>query len=155
MVLSKSDLIIRAGLESQFPNLAKTGYSITSPRDNRYNCIAWAIGDATKWWWPVNKYWPGNTPRTTAISAFIMQFSMHGYNEVKSDSLEPGVEKVALYADSFMQVTHAARQLTNGKWTSKMGEQFDIVHALTGLDGGPYGAIGCVLQRILPTQKGP
>ena len=32
-------------MEQAFPNLADSGYSITSERSPRYNCIAWAAGD--------------------------------------------------------------------------------------------------------------
>lgn len=30
--------------ESLFPDLARTGYQITSPPDPVYNCIAWTAG---------------------------------------------------------------------------------------------------------------
>ncbi len=33
-----------------FPNLKN--YQITSPKDYRYNCIAWAAGDTKNWWQP-------------------------------------------------------------------------------------------------------
>jgi hypothetical protein len=34
-----------AELEQTFPNLRDSGYRITGPATNRYNCIAWAGGD--------------------------------------------------------------------------------------------------------------
>ena len=39
-------------LESSFPNLKADGYQVTSPQSLEYNCIAWAAGDNTQWWWP-------------------------------------------------------------------------------------------------------
>jgi hypothetical protein len=27
-------------------------WSVTSPADTLTNCIAWAAGDTTQWWWP-------------------------------------------------------------------------------------------------------
>ena len=27
-------------------------YSITSPTEISYNCIAWAANEDTRWWWP-------------------------------------------------------------------------------------------------------
>jgi len=32
-------------LEQLFPGLQITPYLVTSPRDRKYNCIAWAAGD--------------------------------------------------------------------------------------------------------------
>ena len=39
-------------IEQYFPNLAATGYAVTSPPAAAYNCIAWAAGVADSWWWP-------------------------------------------------------------------------------------------------------
>ena len=36
---------------------------------------------------------------------------------VRELQLEPGFEKIALYADNSGKPTHAARQLDNGRWT--------------------------------------
>jgi hypothetical protein len=41
--------------------------------------------------------------------------------------LEPGFLKVALYGTG-LTYTHAARQLADGKWTSKLGKGEDIEH---------------------------
>ena len=32
-------------IDQFFPGLVRTGYRVTSPPDNLYNCIAWAAGD--------------------------------------------------------------------------------------------------------------
>jgi hypothetical protein len=32
-------------LETLFPGLGGSGYVVTSPADDRYNCIAWAVHD--------------------------------------------------------------------------------------------------------------
>lgn len=39
-------------LEELFPGLRETEYTLTSPEDRGYNCIAWAAGDLSRWWWP-------------------------------------------------------------------------------------------------------
>ena len=47
--------------ESLFPDLARTGYQVTSPPDPVYNCIAWAAGRTDEWWWPDVggfEFWP-------------------------------------------------------------------------------------------------
>lgn len=43
--------------------------------------------------------------------------------------------------------THAARQLENGKWTSKLGQLEDIEHELDGLVGDKYGIVVTILRR--------
>lgn len=42
--------------------------------------------------------------------------------------------------------SHAARQLPNGRWTSKCGQAEDIEHDLRDLEGRLYGK-GCVLHE--------
>jgi hypothetical protein len=39
--------------ENQFPNLAATGYIITSSQTASYNCFAWAAGETDRWWNPL------------------------------------------------------------------------------------------------------
>ena len=61
------------------------------------------------------------------------------------------MQKIALYAkivDQVEEVTHAARQLPCGKWTSKLGDSEDIVHPkLDILEGPAYGGVICFLSR--------
>jgi hypothetical protein len=48
-------------LEAVFPNLANSGYRVTSPADPGDNCLAWAVGDTSHFWDPVRVrgyYWP-------------------------------------------------------------------------------------------------
>jgi hypothetical protein len=59
------------------------------------------------------------------------------------------MEKVALYATD-EGPAHAARQLSNGRWTSKLGRDEDIEHELEGLAGSHYGAVVQFLQRQVP-----
>jgi hypothetical protein len=47
--------------------------------------------------------------------------------------------------------THAARQLPDGTWTSKLGISEDIQHALDDLAGAVYRAVVQILKRALPT----
>ena len=41
---------------------------------------------------------------------------------------------VAIYQSGGLP-THAARQLSDGNWTSKLGPNIDITHSLSGLEG--------------------
>jgi hypothetical protein len=63
--------------------------------------------------------------------------------------VEPGYEKVALYALAGLP-KHAARQLPGGRWTSKLGPLEDVEHALEGLIGTWYGNVVQILKRPLP-----
>jgi hypothetical protein len=138
--------------ESLFPDLARTGYQITSPPDSNYNCIAWAAGQQQPWWWPDPDgfdYWPPGVARERTLAAFIQAFATVGYTPCAADTLEPGWEKVAIYAND-EGPCHAARQLSNGRWTSKLGPDDDIEHTLEGLCGPLYGAVVQFLRRPLP-----
>ena len=83
-----------------FPHLKN--YQITSPADYRYNCIAWAAGDANNWWQPSGApyfFWPG-TAAGDSLENCVKTFYLLGYQEETDAVCEPGFEKVALYADA-------------------------------------------------------
>ncbi len=44
-------------LAGQFPGLSNEGFQIVEQASSRYNCIAYAAGDTTDWWWQ-GRYWP-------------------------------------------------------------------------------------------------
>ena len=137
-------------LESVFPQLSRSAYIITSPSTPEYNCIAWAAGDTERWWWPVAgsyAYWPSNVPVQETLAAFIQAFATVGFMPCEDSQMEQGYEKVALYVDQKGKPTHAARQLPNGRWTSKLGKIEDIEHELEGVTGSVYGAVAQVLKR--------
>lgn len=95
----------REAVEAQIPRLALNDYRITSPRDNKYNCFAYAAGDTTR-------IWSARDPR------------------------------------------HAARQLPNGRWTSKLGDHVDIEHAALDAVGGDFYGEPAVFMRK-PTKLPP
>jgi hypothetical protein len=118
---------------SDLPNLTSTNHVVTSPFKARYNCIAWAAGNDTRWWWPVGRYyWPPNVPRVETLDAFIAAFATLGFVECADALLEANFEKIAIYAvpgpGGAFTPTHGARQLPDGKWTSKLGPFEDITH---------------------------
>ena len=136
-------------LEELFPKLSTTSYQITSPRTYSYNCIAWAAMDQDNWWWPDEDgcyYWPDEAPREETIEAFIQAYGLSGYEVCDDAQLEAGFEKIALYALN-NRPKHAARQLNNGNWTSKLGQLEDIEHTLDGLVGNAYGAVVQFMRR--------
>lgn len=148
----------RAGFpipNQRFPNLifGKNGNNKrTSWSTSRYNCTAWAADDPMRPWWPqsFNAYWPSNAINDNTIPAFVSAFQTLGYEVCADGSLEPGFEKVAIYARPDKKPQHAARQLRDGRWTSKMGLAYwpDIRHDTLDVVSGPvYGAPVCYMRR--------
>jgi hypothetical protein len=135
-------------LQRYFPNLDENNYKATSPGDNGYNCIAWAYGVNDNWFWPDDYYfWPEDIKREETVEAFIELFRSINYERCDTASLETDREKVAIYALCGIP-THAARQLPNGKWTSKLGEEIDIEHDnLACLNGPVYGEVEIIMSR--------
>jgi hypothetical protein len=141
-------------LEELFPGLAQGVYAITNARSRRYNCIAWAAADQSRWWWPgpdeENEYWPDAVAREETLEAFQALFASLGYEPCDAEAFESGCAKVALFANENREPKHAARQLSSGRWTSKLGAWEDIEHALHDLDGDEYGAVVLIMMRAEP-----
>lgn len=149
----------------EFPNLKETDYQKTSEPSEDYNCIAWALQDNSKRWDPdeMNQwYWPPGVPRAVEMEALRAAFRTEGFEDCDDGSLEDGIEKIALYATSNEKPTHAARQLENGKWTSKLGDYEDIEHeTLDCLNGERnwFGRIQCYgkavgyMKRVRPAKQ--
>ncbi|MEQ8536244.1 MAG: hypothetical protein RIB93_02065 [Coleofasciculus sp. D1-CHI-01] len=139
--------------EDEFPRLFATGYRITSKASRIYNCFAWAAGEDDRWWNPVEPenpyYWLNGVPAELTIAAFIQAYQTLGYEPCDSSDWEEGFQKIALYATPDGEPTHAARQLPNGKWTSKLGRWEDIEHELDGLISEMYGSVRQILKRPL------
>lgn len=126
-------------LKTLFPALVK--YVETSPATEDYNCIAWACGDNTKWWWPNEAvYWPQGIRCEETVDSFDELFLSGGAFHINSENVEAGIVKIALFALNGVP-KHAARQLPNGMWTSKLGKAIDVAHSLRELEGDQYGIV--------------
>ena len=134
-----------------FPRLTPENHRDTSPRDRRYNCIAWAAEDTSCWWEPGIFWRPADWPvDDLSLSALEVAFRLLSYETCSGGSLEPGYLKVALYGFGF-EYTHAARQLASGKWTSKLGKGIDIEHNTPDVvTGGLYGEVHGFMRRAVP-----
>jgi hypothetical protein len=143
-------------LYKDFPNLTYLNSKQTSEPNDDYNCIAWACEMNDIWLWPgennSSSEWPNNIPRILNKTAFIKLFELFGYKILtdKNSSLEFKTQKIAIYIDELNKPTHAARQLQNGKWTSKIGRNLDIEHDnLSCLEGPAYGKVDIIMARRL------
>lgn len=131
-----------------FPKLAGTQIEITSPIDVDYNCVAWVIGDNSRWWEPYGiilpspspeYHWPNVLPHDKSSSTYIRFFKLHGYKLAEDDSMEPNSRKIAIYLEDD-EFRHVALQRSDGLWSSKIGPKEDIRHELHALEStGPFG----------------
>jgi hypothetical protein len=76
----------------------------------------------------------------------VQAFESLGYQLCEHGHLEAGFAKVAIYALDG-KPAHAARQLPDGRWTSKLGRDIDIAHSLSGLVGPAYGEVAIYVKR--------
>jgi len=95
-------------------------------------------------------FWPVDSSREDhGIGNVVEAFRSLGYEECEDGALEEGCEKLALDG-SAMTYTHAARQLSGGKWTSKLEQLEDITHTTTeAIEGGDYGEVVQYMKRPL------
>lgn len=129
---------IAKNIIQNFPNLEHdANFKVSSKEDIKYNCIAWAYNLADKWMWPNTTenphldgvhYWPTSDILDCDISNFIKAFEEKGYELCEKWEFEKGFRKIALYVTpNTTECTHAARQLQNGFWTSKLGKIEDVL----------------------------
>lgn len=141
-----------------YPNLKPNNFVVRSPKSPKYNCIAWAAGDSRRWWWPsFGYYWPDGVQHANTMDAFIQAFGTLGYvacddKECVGPPHEAGVERIAIYA-IYGVPKHAARQMNERWWTSKMGANIDLEHTLSALEGPFYGSVRKILKRTVPQRR--
>lgn len=90
-------------------------------------------------------YWPPDALRDNdndGIEALKRAFASLGFEDRDNDDLEPGYQKVAVYAQRNDDWLHAAIQESNGEWSSKLGVSYDIRHKTPQCVEGPtYGKV--------------
>jgi hypothetical protein len=131
--------------------LVEEGFQITSLEDSNYNCFAWAGGETACGWDPEEtdgRFWPTGVTRSLDLQAFVAVYSRIGFERCADGQREDGYKKVAIYLNSSNEVEHAARQLPDGTWRSKLGDWEDINHRTTeALEGRFYGRVAAFLRR--------
>jgi hypothetical protein len=92
-------------------------------------------------------------PSEISLDSYKAVFEVLGYLECSTPDFEVGYEKIAIYVDVDLIPCHAARQLVNGNWTSKLGDWQDIEHPnLNSLESSPlmespYGVVALIMRR--------
>ena len=95
-------------------------------------------------------FWPEGLPQDESLKSIVAFFESLGYRLCNGPDLEAGFEKVALFADPEDDYPpHAARQLPDGWWTSKMGwDGVTIEHdGLSCIEGRRYGRVRLCMRR--------
>jgi hypothetical protein len=92
-------------------------------------------------------FWPKGVPRETTLAAFVAAYSTLGFQACDNGDLEQGFEKLAIFLKPAGTPAHAARQLSNGSWTSKLGDHEDIQHELSAVECPTYGQVGQFMKR--------
>jgi hypothetical protein len=135
-------------LRRLFPRLSGNAYQLKSPKARRYNCLAWAAGHNDAWWdAALGGTWPEGVPDDGSVEAAVYLYERLGYTRATDATYEEGVEKIAIYGDD-MGYTHAARQLPDGRLTSKIGKLQDIEHdALENLVDSRYGQVRQIMEK--------
>jgi len=146
------DILTGLLLKKDFPSLNWNTFVEKSKATLQYNCIAFALNDTSRRWWPGidGEYWPSEeegVAQEATLEAFIAAFGTRGYARCDTCVLEEGFEKIAIYVDP-------ATQLPDGKWESKLGRGIDIQHdSLDDLAGPTYGRAVCFLKRSLESHE--
>jgi len=149
---------IKCLLKKAFPKLSQDKYfEVTSQETPVYNCIAWAYNIDNRWMWPNTgeylfldgiRYWPSEKILDCNVQNFIDAFKLKGYICCENSNFEDGYRKIALYVNPNTNMcTHAARQKSNGFWTSKLGESNDIQHGTPeSIENDTYGRVYCFMK---------
>jgi hypothetical protein len=140
-------------IRANWKNLVENGnFKYTSPKKKVYNCVAWAIGITNLhidmlYFRDVYDLDPNTLDHSAkGYAACLSEF--YGFEICDTIEYEPGFDKIALYEDGKGDFQHAARQLSNGKWTSKMGTYEDIEHdTLEAVSGAYYGKPVLYMKR--------
>jgi hypothetical protein len=137
-------------LIQKFPLSIVDPFIVTSPATVQYNCIAWAFGDDKRFYWPDADnlmFWPNGIPREETFEAFIELYKLIGYEVCGNGSFETEYEKIAIYEGKNGKPTHAARQIDEKYWTSKLGPFVDVSHSIDAMQGGEYGYVKFFMKR--------
>lgn len=112
--------------------------------------MAWAVDEDSFRIDPFSGQWGSSgVSRVPTIAALMEVYAEYGYEPCEDGEIEKGYEKLAIYAEPMTaRITHAAKQLPDGSWTSKLGDWQDIMHKTPeALQGADYGTVQQFMRR--------
>jgi hypothetical protein len=146
-----------------FTNLDARNHKVTSPATpavrhperpyHIYNCMAMAVGDYTRVWWPGGMgYWPRQPSEDTVDEVVDVLRADFGYEICNDGKFEKDFRKVAIFADANNLPQHIAFQpnqtgSVRRRWKSKMGNNVNIEHELLAVACKLYGSPVKFLRR--------
>jgi hypothetical protein len=85
------------------------------------------------------------------IDTFMSMFETYRYARCENGEAENGFSKLAIYVKpDGITVAHAARQLKNGLWSSKLGQNHDIQHGTPyTMEGVLYGQVAVFMKKTV------
>jgi hypothetical protein len=141
--------------ERKWPYLLSEGYGVASNETWDYNCIAFSADIQDDWWWPDQNgdaYWPISW-REETLECFVAAFRSIGYKKCWLSIRQKRFERVAIYTKDNIP-THAAKQLNDGRWKSKLGPWEDIEHNTTkAVEEYIYGKVAVYMKRRIRDAK--
>jgi len=124
------------------------------PNSKEYNYVASTFEIDTTAIWPKGTDgwiplpfppWPAELPRKLETPIFTEFFAKYGEYDVGSPG--PDDEGIAIYTTA-IEVSHVARKVARGPWTSKLGEDAAIAHrTLQAIEGGAYKNVDLLMRR--------
>ena len=137
-----------------FPNSERDKFKHHSEETTEYNCIAFALEIQDKWIDPETQdpldgtkpWWPDKIPRDRTLSTFIKLFELYGFQKCLDKNLEEDYVRIAIFVRGD-KVAHAARQIGNGMWVSKLGNGVDCIHSLSAIHNGMYGVVRQFMKK--------
>ena len=134
----------------EFP-LARAGDIVTdSEMTPEYNCVGWALHLKRSVIWPDDDQqhqWAPDLPRRPDKDIFCAFFEKMGFSECNDENFEQSREKIAIYSRG-NEVLHVARQLRDGRWTSKLGPLADVLHPTAlSISDGWFGVLAILMSR--------
>ena len=137
--------------DQSFPNMIDgRNFHAKCDATAEYNCVAWALHSQRHYIWPdkLEQFsWPIGMRRDDSPKGLLRLFEYVGFAVCAGGAREIGFEKIAIYAKGGWS-QHVARQLPNGKWTSKLGPAIDVEHSDPSVLTGPnYGEVVLHMRR--------
>jgi len=78
-------LLVRDSFTSSFPSLVGCEWSITAPKTQTYNCIAWSVGETDAWYNKLDMDEVGNNNGVFEDSDVVAFYTSKGYIQTTSN----------------------------------------------------------------------
>ena len=106
-------------------------------QDDNFNCIGYALSINEFVSYHISRYWIDSVPRNASIINLVKIFEHFGFERCNS-LVETGYKKIVIYGNHGIS-KHAAIQLDNIWYESKMGSYEICKHTLEAIEGALYG----------------